>query len=113
MKVIICSGNDFKDWEKTLSALDYWHERLRFSLIIHRGLPLVQRWAELRRVTLAQELIPTDEQKRLGADLEPIRNRRMIDKYNPGRVIAFSGGAETRDMVNQARAAAIRVIEVA
>ena len=41
----------------------------------------------------------------------PRRNRRMLDR-RPDLVLAFAGGRGTADMVRQARASGVRVIEV-
>ena len=42
----------------------------------------------------------------------PIRNQQMLDTEKPDVVIAFPGGKGTRDMINRANKANIRVIEV-
>jgi hypothetical protein len=42
----------------------------------------------------------------------PIRNKRMLDEGNPDVVIAFWGGRGTADMIRQATARGVRVIEV-
>ena len=41
----------------------------------------------------------------------PIRNKRMIDDGKPDVVIAFPGGKGTANMMKQARAAGIKVVE--
>jgi hypothetical protein len=43
----------------------------------------------------------------------PRRNQRMLDRGRPNLVLAFPGGAGTRDMVARARLAGTPVIEVA
>lgn len=42
----------------------------------------------------------------------PVRNQWMIDHGMPGLVLAFPGGKGTSDMVDRARKANIKVIEV-
>lgn len=46
----------------------------------------------------------------LGKKAGPIRNRKMIEKGKPDLVVAFEGGRGTANMVEQARAAGIRVL---
>jgi hypothetical protein len=47
-----------------------------------------------------------------GKGAGPRRNKQMIEEGNPDLVIAFPGGRGTADMINRARAAGVRVIEV-
>ena len=42
----------------------------------------------------------------------PLRNAQMLREFKPDAVIAFPGGRGTADMIRQARAAEVRVIEV-
>ena len=42
----------------------------------------------------------------------PIRNRFMLDQYQPQVVIAFPGGPGTRNMIEQARRARVVTIQV-
>jgi hypothetical protein len=51
--------------------------------------------------------------KKLGPSAGPIRNQRMIDEGKPDLVLAFPGGTGTADMVRRAKAAGIKVREVA
>lgn len=50
--------------------------------------------------------------KKHGKVAGPIRNKQMIDEGKPDVVIAFPGGRGTANMVEQARKAGIKVIEV-
>lgn len=50
--------------------------------------------------------------KKHGKAAGPIRNQQMIDIGKPNVVIAFPGGSGTADMVNRAKKANIKVIEV-
>ena len=42
----------------------------------------------------------------------PIRNQLMIDEGRPDLVVAFPGGAGTKDMTDRAKAAKIEVMEI-
>lgn len=41
----------------------------------------------------------------------PLRNKQMLDEGKPTAVLAFAGGAGTLNMVTQAKAAGLLVIE--
>jgi hypothetical protein len=41
-----------------------------------------------------------------------VRNQRMLDAAKPTLVIAFPGGAGTRDMIRRAKSAGVEVLEV-
>lgn len=48
----------------------------------------------------------------LGARAGPLRNREMLEQRSPEVVVAFEGGAGTRDMIAAAEAAGVRVVRV-
>jgi hypothetical protein len=70
---------------------------------------LAREWAEEH--CLGSECYPADWTK-YGRAAGPIRNKQMLVEGKPDLVVAFPGGPGTADMVRQARAAGIRVIEV-
>ena len=53
------------------------------------------------------------EWKRLGRAAGPIRNKRMLDEGKPDLVVASPGGTGIANMMRQARAAGVEVIDVA
>lgn len=133
MKAVICGGKNFNDWDKALRSLDYWRSRLDITVVVHdgdvsfdpaeRALPdsqrrkwgvaaLAQRWAELRGVGIIEERVRDDEWKKLGDRAAPLRNRRMLDIHKPGALICFPGDDSAAEMLNQARAAGVKCIEV-
>ncbi len=63
-------------------------------------------WAQSRCVAF---IIVRAEWKRLGRAAEPILNGRMLE-LKPDFVVAFTGGRGTADIVSQARAAGVEVI---
>ena len=109
MRVLVCGGRTFDDWELLAGALDGL-EPLEASVIIHGAAPgadaLAGRWAELRRVRV--EAFPADW-ARHGRAAGPIRNARMLGEGQPDVVVAFPGGRGTANMVKQARAAGVLV----
>lgn len=133
MRVVICGNKAFSDWEKFVDRMDYLDRRLGITVVIQGGHVttdpaenarpwsdrrkwgaehFARRWAEMRRLQVIEEPILDDELKRLSAAAAGLRNKRMIDRHKPEKVIDFLGGDETRELLNQARAAGIKCIEV-
>jgi predicted Rossmann-fold nucleotide-binding protein len=81
--------------------------------IIHGAAPGADahaaRWAERHGVPALA--FPANWKKHKGA-AGPIRNRKMLAEGRPDIVIAFKGGRGTANMVDQARAAGVQVVEV-
>ena len=67
-------------------------------------------WAELRGVPVQQFRAQWAAE---GKAAGPRRNTRMLTAFKPDAVVAFPGGRGTADMVAKAKAAGVRVIEVA
>jgi hypothetical protein len=112
MRVLVCGGRTFDDWERLAGVLDGL-ESMQASVIIHGAAPgadtLAGRWAELRQVPV--EAFPADWEKH-GRAAGPIRNARMLAEGKPDLVVAFPGGRGTANMCKQARAAGVEVLEV-
>jgi hypothetical protein len=113
MKVLICGGRDFADYDylKTvLSALQVTREP--FTAIIHgcaRGADtLAGQYADRHNIQVAP--FPADWQKH-GRSAGPIRNKRMLVDGKPDLVVAFPGGRGTANMIQQAKAAGVEVID--
>ena len=111
--VLVCGGRDYSDRDRVYATLDHLHETRAVSEIIYGCAPgadtLARDWA--RRTGRESTGFPADW-KRLGKAAGPIRNTRMIEEGKPDLVIAFPGGKGTANMVAQARAAGIEVIEI-
>lgn len=129
MRVIVCGGRDFCDWDWFVESMDRWHARRGISFLRQGGqvmrhpedahLPMAQRrrigadyfakrWAISRMIDHDQVRANWD---RYGAAAGPIRNGMMIRPGDIDWVIAFPGGDGTADMVRKARDAQIRVSE--
>lgn len=117
MRALVCGGRKFADAEFLRSAL----ENLCFNgptlpkdlVIIQGGAPgadqLAKAWAfkhGIETITFAPEW------RKHGKGAGPIRNQEMIDKGKPDVVIAFPGGKGTADMVERAKKAGLRLIEL-
>ena len=112
MRVLVCGGRDFCDGSKFVSAM----RSLRLKpedTIIHGDAPgadwMANSWA--REYDIGVRAFPADW-KRHGKAAGPMRNKQMLDEGMPDLVVAFPGGRGTADMVRQARAAGVRVIEI-
>lgn len=119
MKVLVCGGRMFgvKDEARrllmfrTLAAL---HERHRFTEILEGGAPgadaSAATFGRLNDIRVRTFKADWDAHGRAAG---PIRNRRMMEEGKPELVIAFPGGRGTADMVEVAKEAGVKVIEVA
>lgn len=107
-KVLVCGGRDFLNYplvEETLEALAP-------DIIIHgnaRGADSLADWyAESHNIPV--DVYPADW-GRYGRGAGPIRNKQMLEEGKPDLVVAFPGGAGTRNMIQQAKASNVEVIE--
>lgn len=115
MRVLVCGGRDYNDRETLFAKMDelYYAYDRRFSTLIDGGAngadALAHQWAG--RAGLSTERYRADW-KTHGRAAGPIRNKRMLDEGKPDLVVAFPGGRGTANMVAQARAAGVKVIEI-
>lgn len=115
MRVLVCGGRAFANYEWLEKELDRLHRHHRFTVLIHgaaRGADaLAERWAFYNRVDI--EKYPAMWAKHGNKKAGPIRNTQMLQEGKPELVVAFRGGAGTKDMVRKARAAGVPVIDLA
>jgi len=94
-------------------VLDQIHVERSIALLIHGDARCADRlageWAQDRGIPCRP--FPADWQKHRRA-AGPIRNKQMLVEGMPDLVVAFPGGRGTANMVGQARAAGIDVIEI-
>lgn len=110
MTILVCGGRDYQDRVRLFWELGHLED---VSLVIAGGATgadaLAVEWAE-------QNTIPTrvfkPDWKQHGRAAGPIRNQRMLDEGKPDLVVAFPGGRGTDDMVNRARTAGIKVLDL-
>lgn len=113
MKVLVCgsrNSNDYLAFCRTMNRLN--EERGPFTAVIHGGAKGVDWMAHIWASRSVDEFSFPAQWNEYGRAAGPIRNARMLAEGKPDLVVAFSGGAGTRDMVRRARAAGIEVIEV-
>lgn len=113
MRVIVCGGRAFDDSEAAYRFLDMIHAVTPITVVIHgaaRGADtLADNWAYARRIVI--EKYPAQWKLHGNRKAGPIRNALML-KQSPVLVIAFPGGAGTRDMKRKADAAGVPVINL-
>lgn len=121
MRVLVCGGRDFDDFEAIENFLNEGHQVTPISLLIQGGQRgwsetknewvgadwLASEWARKYQVPFVNEPALWDKEGRAAG---PLRNGRMLEKWTPDIVIAFPGGRGTLNMINQANAAGIQVI---
>lgn len=100
MKVLVCGGRDFSDKELVFRTLDNLsEEECTITEIVTGGArgadSLAIRWSGSRGV---RSIVYPAQWKVHGKSAGPIRNRHMLVKEKPHLVVAFPGGAGTRNM---------------
>lgn len=113
-RVLVCGGRDYHDHVRVSAVLDKLHDAQGIDVLIEGGARgadhCAASWADDRAVT--RETYVADWEA-FGTFAGPMRNRVMLEEGRPELVIAFPGGAGTRDMVRKARKAGVEVIEIA
>jgi predicted Rossmann-fold nucleotide-binding protein len=113
IKMIVCGGRKYANFGAVFDALDEVLEAHSVGLVVHGDATgadrLAREWA--RRRNIPQKPYPADW-NRWGRAAGPIRNQKMLDREKPDLVVAFPGGAGTADMVNRARGAGLKVLEI-
>jgi hypothetical protein len=111
-RYLICGGRDFADammMNKALRALILHPEE---AVILNGGARgadgMAAEWGRERGCKI--ETLSA-QWKRFGLSAGPIRNRAMLDA-KPDVVIAFPGKTGTQNMVDQARARGVVVVQV-
>jgi hypothetical protein len=115
MKVLVCGGRGYGDSGRVFRELDKLHAAYHFSQLIEGGCKggadrHAKSWAISRRV-IGREF--RANWKKYGLAAGPIRNQRMLDVGEPDLVVAFPGGNGTADMVQRAKDAGVKVLEIA
>ena len=100
MKILVCGGREYKDWEKIYSILD----KEKPTEIIEGGArgadTIAREWAKSRKVPYKTYPANWDKYKKAAG---PIRNQEMIDKEHPDKVLAFPdpNSRGTYDMIDK------------
>lgn len=112
MKILVCGGREFDDWQILCYELDKLRHKHQISQIIEGGAKgadfLSRVWAKWNGISFTE--YPADW-KRHGKAAGGIRNQQMLDEGMPDIVLAFPGGRGTADMVRRSRSAGVQVLE--
>ena len=115
-RAIICGGRDWSDRDITFRALDEYHRQQPIAVVIHGAAKgadtLAGQWAKSRRIPVLAFPVSRQEWRTVGRSAGHLRNRKMLDRGKPDVVIAFPGGAGTKNMKRIAREAGIPVTEL-
>lgn len=113
MRVLVCGGRDFSDTERAYKVLDHFHKEYMFDVLIEgdaRGADRIAgHWARKNKVDL---LIFKAQWDTYGKSAGFKRNQQMLDEGKPDLLIAFPGGVGTGMMIQLAKKAGVRIIEV-
>ena len=119
MRVLVCGGREFDNLDLFLTSMDDISTRLNFNnkqpiTIIEGGARGADFMARCYAKYCGWELKEVKaDWKKYGNAAGPLRNQQMLDEEEPDVVIAFPGGNGTRDMIDKARKAGIKVIHCA
>jgi hypothetical protein len=110
MRILVCGGRDYADDRAVRRVLDAALRSGSVEIIQGgaRGADTFARiWAADHGVLCTT--YKADWEK-YGVEAGPIRNRQMLDEGQPSLILAFPGGAGTRNMTNQAQSRGVLVI---
>ena len=129
MKILVCGGRNFSDYNQMTRVMSAAVERLGMTVVIHGAMSgadnMAGRWA--RSAGLIEDPYPAEwddisapgavvrtrrDGTKYNAKAGPMRNQRMLDIGKPDCVIAFHGGDGTADMKARADKAGIPVHEI-
>jgi hypothetical protein len=113
MKVLVCGGRQYDDAEALASRLSEIHRDHGIAEIIEGGAAgadtLAREFGQRKGIPVRTFPADWDRHRRAAG---PIRNRQMLEEGKPDLVVAFPGGRGTANMVKQARAVGVKVLEV-
>lgn len=114
MIVIVCGGRNFTNTQLIYKALDTIDNNFGITVLVHGdcwGVDKISNtWGSVHSTI---KCFPRPANWRLnGKRAGPIRNREMIDEFQPDLIIAFPGGKGTENMKQLGRQHDIMVIEV-
>lgn len=115
LRILVCGGRHFSDYDFIAQALRSLCTEAQGIMIIQGGATgadsLADQWAVANGLCSETYEIKKEEWDQYGNMAGSIRNKRMLVEGKPDMVVAFVGGRGTRDMIDQAKAAGIPVME--
>jgi hypothetical protein len=123
MRVLVCGGREFDDWDMLHRTLtDIYIQRHMTSMVIVQGGAkgadfLGKVWAKNKNLWCSGDSVITSEEypadwKQHGYRAGHIRNQQMLDEGDVDLVVAFPGGKGTANMISLSKKAGVEVMEV-
>jgi len=129
VRLLVCGGRRYRDRERVFQVLDGYARCFDIEVVIHGAMSgadmLAQDWARTHGypdlpfpadwddLTTPPVVVKHRKDGRpYNAAAGPARNGRMLAEGKPTHVIAFPGNAGTANMISQAIAAGVLVVEV-
>ena len=125
LKILVCGGRNYADRDELFATLDWVNNRHGIHSLCHGGCGYFDEvkqfyvytgadrfageWCKARGINC---IVFPAEWDHYGKRAGPIRNKHMLDTFQPDWVIAFAGGTGTANMVSLARNAGVRVTKV-
>lgn len=112
MIVLVCGGRNYRNALRVMRKLTELHQTEPINLIIQGGARgadfLASHWAEANEIPCLR--VPA-KWSVFGKQAGHLRNRAMLE-YKPDLVVAFPGGAGTRNMIETAQNCGVEVKEI-
>ncbi|PZR89767.1 MAG: hypothetical protein DI537_20400 [Stutzerimonas stutzeri] len=119
MRVLVCGGRDYRDAVRFRNEMSRIHSKLGISHLIHGDAlgadRLADAWALMCGIPVTAypaNWYPDGKDGGRDDKAGPKRNAKMLAEGRPDLVVAFPGWSGTNDMVERARAAGVRVMEI-
>lgn len=113
MRLLICAGRHYADSRLCRQALDAFQCLHEVRVVIHGGNQSlgahIEDWA--REIGAHLIRYPPNWQRH-GKQAERLRNSFMLADSRPDIVLALPGGADTEELLGQAKAQGIRTLSV-
>lgn len=112
-RVLVCGGRDYDNTERVYETLNAAWLLNRLDVVASGGATgadeLAIQWA--KQMQVPYQVWPA-QWSLLGKAAGPIRNKQMLDEFQPTLVLAFPGGKGTAHMVRIAKDAGVLVEEI-
>ena len=118
MRVLVCGGRDYLDYIKVQSTLDdlLYGKDPEQVVIIQGGAKGADFLSKVYAYCFGWGGIHCEEYpadwKKHGKAAGPIRNQQMLDEGKPDIVVAFPGDRGTADMIERAKKAGVKVVDL-
>ena len=117
--VVVTGGRYFKDRSLVFHTLSTLRAECRRCLVIIEGGcltgadALAREWLKLhKRPEFIEGMTEHADWNRHGRAAGPIRNRKMLEEYEPDLVVAFEGGRGTQSCIDIAKELSITVRKI-